>query len=205
MDRHWDGTAAKPPRGKVERTFGSRLRDFVWPRSGWVRSSKYLAYKLGRASGTSRYVAAGFAAGVAVAFTPFLGAHLAMALLLAMALRGSLVAAFVGTFLGNPWTYPFIWVASYEIGTAVLPGTHTAHPEYVRTLVNFVTAILTLDGHRFAERVWPTFFPMLVGGTVMAVVGGLLAFWLAKLAIENWQAGRRARIARAKPERTSAE
>ena len=205
MDRHWDGIAVKPARVKAERSLGSRLRDFVWPRSGWVRTSKYLAYKLGRASGTPRYVAIGFASGVSVAFTPFLGAHLAMALLLAMVLRGSMVAAFVGTFLGNPWTYPFIWVASYEIGTAVLPGTHTAHPEYVRTLVNFVTSILTLDGHRFAERVWPTFFPMLVGGMVMAVVGGVSAFWLAKLAIEKWQAERRARIAGGKPRQPPAE
>lgn len=202
MDRQWNGVATKPERAaRPERSLAGRLRDLVWPRSGWVRSSKYFAYKLGRASGTSSYVAAGFAAGVAMAFTPFLGAHLALALLLALALRGSLVAAFVGTFVGNPWTYPFIWVASYEIGAVVLPGAQSAHPEYVRTLVNFVTAIITLDSHRFAERVWPTFFPMLVGGLVLAALGGLAAFWLAKFAIEKWQAGRRARITGGRPGR----
>ncbi len=200
MDRHWDGVSTKPERtAKPERSLGARLRDLVWPRSGWVRSSKYFAYKLGRASGTSSYVAAGFAAGVALSFTPFIGAHLALALLLTLALRGSLLAAFIGTFVGNPWTYPFIWVASYEIGAALLPGAQSTHPEYVRTLVNFVTSIITLDSHRFAERVWPTFFPMLVGGLLMAVLGGIASFWLAKFAIEKWQALRRARIAGGKP------
>ena len=206
MDRQWDGVVLEPERAsKPERSLGARLLDLVWPRAGWVRTSKYFAYKLGRASGTSRYVAAGFAAGVALSFTPFLGAHLALALLLALALRGSLVAAFVGTFVGNPWTYPFIWVASYQIGAVVLPGEQSAHPEYLRTLVNFVTAITTLDGQRFAERVWPTFFPMLVGGLVMALLGGVVLFWLAKFAIEKWQAGRRARIASGKQRSSSAE
>lgn len=205
MVQRWDDIGLRPERRRAVRPLGARLREYVWPRSGWIRSSKYLAYKLARASGTPAYVATGFGAGVAMAFTPFLGAHLALALLIALALRGSMVAAFVGTFVGNPWTYPFIWIASYEIGALVLPGTHPAHPEFVRTLANLVAAVLTFDLHRFAERVWPTFFPMMVGGMVLAVVGGPAAFWLSKWAIEKWQAHRRARIAHRKERPTPAE
>ena len=35
---------------------------------------------------------------------------------LAWILRGSMAAAIIGTLFGNPWTFPFIWYLSYEVG-----------------------------------------------------------------------------------------
>ena len=66
--------------------------------------------------GSSHEIAIGLACGISISFTPFLGLHALLALTLAWALRASMAAALIGTLFGNPWTFPFIWYFSYEIG-----------------------------------------------------------------------------------------
>ena len=61
-----------------------QILELVWPRTGWRRASAYLGHRLGRLPGTPYRVAAGFACGAAISFTPFLGFHLAGAALLAL-------------------------------------------------------------------------------------------------------------------------
>ena len=66
------------------------------------------------------FIALGFAAGVFVSCTPFLGFHLIMASLVAWIVGGSIVAAVLGTFIGNPITYPIFWFITYEVGSLML-------------------------------------------------------------------------------------
>jgi hypothetical protein len=62
------------------------------------------------------------ACGAAISFTPFVGLHVVLGALLALIVRGNLLAVVAGTLVGNPWTFPFIWVASYEVGQYLLGG-----------------------------------------------------------------------------------
>jgi hypothetical protein len=68
-----------------------RLKELVWPQQGWRRSTLYIAHRLGRLPGTPYRVAAGFACGAAVSFTPFVGFHFLLAALLSLILRGNIL------------------------------------------------------------------------------------------------------------------
>ena len=89
---------------------------------GWRRLGIYLARRLTRLPGTPHSIAAGFACGTAISFTPFLGLHTVLSVLLAFLVRGNYLAAVVGTLVGNPWTFPFLCVASIKLGHVLLGG-----------------------------------------------------------------------------------
>ena len=93
---------------------------------GILRLVTYYKYRIARLPGTPYYIAAGFATGVAVSFTPFVGIHTVIALLIAWLLRGSLIAVFLGIVVaGNPWILPFIWLSTYKLGQWMLGNTET--------------------------------------------------------------------------------
>ncbi len=89
---------------------------------GWRRMGVYLVKRLTRLPGTPHSIAAGFACGTAISFTPFMGLHTVLSVLLSFLVRGNYLAAMAGTLVGNPWTFPFIWVASAKLGHALLGG-----------------------------------------------------------------------------------
>ena len=64
-----------------------------------------------RLKASPHQIALGGAAGVFAAFTPFLGAQMALAAVLAAVCRASVPAALLGTFVGNPLSWPAIWAA----------------------------------------------------------------------------------------------
>ena len=82
----------------------------VWPEMGWRRSSRYLMVRIGRLPGSGQAIAGGFAWGAAMSFTPFIGLHILLSAIGAWVSRCSIVAAVLGTIVGNPWTFPFIWI-----------------------------------------------------------------------------------------------
>ncbi|MEX0299493.1 MAG: DUF2062 domain-containing protein, partial [Kordiimonas sp.] len=67
-----------------------RIAGWLWPRSGFKRAATYIWHRVARLPGSAHSIAAGFASGVAVSFTPFLGLHFLMAFMLAWAVRGNL-------------------------------------------------------------------------------------------------------------------
>jgi len=97
---------------------GQRIRNFVWPRAGWWRASKYVVYRVRRLPGAPARIALGFACGAFVSFTPLFGLHYLLAIALAWALRGSVIASFLGANLG--WFYPFVLVWTYELGSWII-------------------------------------------------------------------------------------
>ncbi|MFH1803464.1 MAG: DUF2062 domain-containing protein [Pseudomonadota bacterium] len=105
---------------RIKPTSLQRLRNVLWPRGGWRRSSRYFAHRVARLPGSPYSIAAGFAVGAAVSFTPFIGFHFILSILLSFLLRGNMVAALLGTVVGNPWTFPFIWLWLYHSGLWIL-------------------------------------------------------------------------------------
>lgn len=101
----------------------SRLQEleaYFKPKKSRRRVWSYLWHRLGRLKGGSYNIAAGLACGVAVSFTPLIGAHILLALLFCWLLRGNLFAALVGTLVGNPVTFPFIWGLDYYAGSLLM-------------------------------------------------------------------------------------
>lgn len=98
------------------------MLSWVWPRGGMVRASRYLLRRMQRIPGTPHRLAIGFACGAALSMTPFIGLHGVGAIVLSWALGGSWVTALIGTAIGNPWTFPLIWIVIYQTGALLVPG-----------------------------------------------------------------------------------
>lgn len=139
------------------------LRSWVWPASGWRRAGLYVAHRVRRLSGTPHSIAAGFASGVAVSFTPFVGFHILLACLICLPLRGNYLAAAVGTAAGNPWTFPFIWLWIYGLGRWLLGDDPTGGLREPTIAVIFDRPVTVL-------------WPMVVGSLPTAVVAWVLAY-----------------------------
>jgi uncharacterized protein (DUF2062 family) len=159
-----------------------RLRGWLWPRIGWRRAGRYLLMRLHRMPGTPHSIAAGFAAGAAIAVTPFLGAHLILAFALAYLTGGNLLAAAAGSMLGNPWTYPLIFAATYELGCLILgqPPHGLSH-------------LATLDGRTLLAKIQLLLWPMLVGCIPIAALVWIGSYLPLVRAIAVVQERRRAR------------
>jgi len=174
---------------RKELPFWARLQSWLWPAMGWRRLGIYLLMRLTRLSGTAHTIALGFACGAAISFTPLVGLHIALAALLAWLLRGHILAAVVGTVVGNPWTFPFIWLATYKVGQIIL-GSGEAAPWPAVTMFKHVMVDLS-------ALVWPTLtgdvswaalkevlidlraliLPMAIGSIPLALLAGLISYF----------------------------
>ncbi len=161
-----------------------RLREFLWPRRGLRRTSTYIAHRLRRLPGTPYRIAAGFACGAAVSFTPFIGLHFVLAMLTALAMRGNIIASAIGTVIGNPWTFPFIWTWLYFSGRWVL-GAGSGGSIPVDLTLTYIF-----------DHPWGVLWPMTVSGVPTAIVVWLAFFWPARKMVAEYQKARRWRIRR---------
>lgn len=97
------------------------------------RLLKYYRHRVGRLPGTPYQIAAGFANGMAISMTPFVGLHVVLGMVLCLITRASPFAMVIGSVIGgNPWTFPFIWVGSYKLGQWFL--SHKATTEGVENM-----------------------------------------------------------------------
>ena len=159
----------------------------------------------GRGRRAAGFVAAGFACGAAVSFTPFVGLHILLGMLLAWLLRGHMIAAIAGTVVGNPWTFPFIWLATYKVGQIML-GSAEAAPWPAVTMFKHVVTDLgsliwpTLTG----ENTWQALklvlidlraliWPMFIGSIPLAVLAGFATYLPLAKAIDAFQKAREGR------------
>ncbi len=118
-------------------------------------------------------MAAGFAFGAAVSFTPFVGLHFIISAILAWLLRANIIASAIGTAVGNPWTFPFIWYWIHTLGQW-LGASHEDYnlvdSDYSGFFGSLMDATLSLDLNYLFETAWPVFWTMLVGGVPTAIV-----------------------------------
>lgn len=154
---------------------GRRILAFLWPRMPFRRILSYYKRRVARLPGTPHSIAAGFAAGAAVSFTPFMGLHFLLGALLAWALRGNLIASAVGTAVGNPWTFPLIWLTIYEVGTVVMPDAGTEVP--------WDTVSLTY----LTDHISDVLVPMMVGGVIVSSIVFPLVYFPILRMIETFR------------------
>jgi uncharacterized protein (DUF2062 family) len=172
------------------------LKRFVWPRTGWRRASEYLLHRVQRLPGTPYSVAAGLACGAAMSMTPFIGAHFFLAAVLAWLIRANVIASTFGTIIGNPWTFPLIWIGSFRLGQWMLgedssiPGNEGGFSGMFSALIR---SMIEADGHLFATQVWPVWLPMILGSIPLAIVTGLIVYATFYRPIELYQMRRLAK------------
>ncbi|MEM7221417.1 MAG: DUF2062 domain-containing protein [Pseudomonadota bacterium] len=143
----------------------------------------YIGHRLGRLPGTPYRIAAGFACGAAISFTPLIGLHFVGAALLSLLMRANVVASAIGTAVGNPWTFPFIWAWIYALGNWILGRDSSALPYNLSLTFIF-------------DHFWDILWPMLIGGIPTAIVAWFIFFYPAQYMVAEYQGARRRRIRR---------
>ena len=169
--------------------FHKKLHHFMWPRRGWARAIRYYSKRLLRLSGTPHSIAIGFAAGVALSMTPFIGFHYLLCFVVAFLIRGNVLAAVLGTTIGNPLTFPFIWLATYETGSLILSWFGRDHAPLG---LDQIAHGLLNDSLR---NIWPIVEPMLVGSIPVAMLTGGISYIGVYYAADAFQSARRQRFA----------
>jgi len=162
-----------------------KSRDILWPKMGWERLASYYQHRVGRLQGTPYMIAAGFASGAAVSFTPLMGFHFIIAIILAFAIRGSLLAAMFGTAVGNPWTFPLIWLLIYKLGHFMI-GENPA----------IVGSSAGLSLHQIRDAPTEFFLPALIGSLPCAIAVWFIVFFPMRRLVNEYQTRRRLRLAR---------
>jgi len=156
----------------------------------------YIWHRVGRLHGTPHSIAGGFAAGAAISFTPFVGSHFVLAALIAWATRSNIVAGLLGTAVGNPWTFPFIWLWIYELGHRMGVGRDlVVEPDFVSIFTDLPSVVakvlisFDLDSAYF-DNVWSVLWPMMVGSIPTFVLVWLAFYLFLKPLVATYQAKR---------------
>ena len=172
-----------------------RLSGFLWPAMGWRRTGNYLKHRLGRLPGSPHQIAAGFACGAAVSFSPFVGLHFIIGGIWAWLLKSNIISSAIGTAIGNPWTFPFIWAWIYHCGIWMGAGAGNKldsikELDLGTLFAKIFGAILSGDIRLLVDTAGPIFWPMLIGSLPNMIVVWLIFYCLLKAIAESYQKGR---------------
>ena len=137
------------------------------------RASLFYFLKLVRVKDSQDKLAIGFACGSMVSFTPFIGFHFFLAIIFAYILRGNIVASLIGTFIGNPFTFPFIWIFLYKIGNM-----------FFKNDQNFS---LELTFQNLFDQSYDIIIPMLVGSLIVSIPIWLISYYTVKFLILSFK------------------
>jgi len=185
----------------------NQMRAFIWPERGFRRLFSYLFQRIIRLPGSPASIASGFAAGVAASFTPFLGLHFILAAALAMLFRGNVLASAIGTFFGNPWTFILIWLADYEVGLGIIRSLNYGADlrvlsieelvEIMGNALKFMSFSVVISWAEMSRDLEQVFMPLLIGGTVLGAVAGLISFLITLWVVKGWRLHRARRLEKA--------
>ena len=172
-----------------------RLISFFWPTMGWRRTSHYLKHRIGRIPGSPYEIAAGFACGAAISFSPLVGLHFILGAIWAWLIRANIISSAIGTALGNPWTFPFIWIWIYQCGlwlgasygNTPMDGTQL---DFEALFGGIMEAMLSGDLDFLMETAAPLFWPMLVGSVPSIVFIWVAVYFPLKAMVERYQKAR---------------
>ena len=172
-----------------------RLSRLLWPAMGWRRTGYYLKHRIGRLPGSPYQIAAGFACGAAISFSPFVGLHFIIGGIWAWLFKSNIISSAIGTVIGNPWTFPFIWTWIYHCGVWMGAGSGSKSDSIkeldLGTLfANIFGAMLAGDIKLLVDTAGPVFWPMLIGSLPTMCVIWLVFYFLLKAMVESYQKGR---------------
>lgn len=170
----------------------SQLRGVIWPERGFRRLFAYLMQRVIRTPGSTSTIAVSLSFGVAISFTPFIGFHLILAAVLTSLVRGNVLVSAIGTFIGNPWTFPLIWYADYELGAFILG------------LLGFDISQQSLSLSQFSSHPTDLLLPLALGGFVLGAISWFTTYGAAYWAIDTWRQHRAKRLMEAKLRRAQA-
>ncbi|MBS0184765.1 MAG: DUF2062 domain-containing protein [Proteobacteria bacterium] len=152
---------------------------------GFKRLFRYLFLRLLRLKASPYAIALGLAIGVAISFTPLLGAHIILAVSLSWTLRANKVSALLGTLIGTPWTLPFMLFLSYKTGILCTHFFHKLFPT-----IPLPTSLVDVPIFNFKDvYTHPTtfFMPTLLGSLPLGICVGFFAYITIFMLIKSYR------------------
>ena len=137
------------------------------------RASLFYFLKLVRVKDSQDKLAIGFACGSMVSFSPFIGFHFLLAVIFAYIFRGNIVASLIGTFIGNPFTFPFIWIFIYKVGNIFFK--------------NDQKFSLELTFQSLFDQGYDILIPMLIGSLIVSIPIWLISYYTVKFLIFSFK------------------
>jgi len=168
-----------------------QAKNILLPRSGIGRVMRYIKLRLQRLPGTPHVIALGLSCGVFVSFTPLIGFHFLIGGLIAYLIGGSIIASAIGTFVGNPWTFPLIWLSTFRLGYIMMGREHDA--SVVQGTLQPDQLIMSTEPGVW-ERIIDVLLPMLVGSLPIGIAAGIVCYLIMRPLIATYQKRRWARI-----------
>ena len=165
-----------------------KWQQFIWPREGWTRALKYTWQRTIRLNGSAHSIALGLAAGAFVSASPFIGMHLLIAAVIAWIFGGNIIASAVGTWAGNPISFPFIWLTTFNLGHLILGTEDTAGDLPELSFGLFIDAPFS--------TLLPMILPMAIGGIVLGMVMAVATYYPSLWAVCFYQKRRRDKLER---------
>lgn len=184
-----------------------RVREALAPRKGFWRGFGYIGKRMRRVPDTPHRIALGFACGAFVSFSPFFTLHFVLAAIVAWMLRGNILSSLFGTAVGNPFTFPFIAVASIYTGRTIL-GTEGGALKFDQMMEAFGHAFgtiwdaaISIFGYPvpsyagLSDFFYQVFLPYLVGGILPGAVCAAICYYLILPIVTRYQRRRRIKLA----------
>jgi uncharacterized protein (DUF2062 family) len=176
---------------KKKKPVSKVILNFIWPSIGWKRLLRFWMIRISRLPGSVYSISAGFACGAAISFTPFVGLHFILGALLAWCIRSNIVASAIGTAIGNPWTFPFIWTWTHNLGLWMgfdaerIVSNNDSISEFF--FDKTYEAILNFDFILIGETIWPIIGPMLLGCLPTVIFVWFLFYFLIRALITYYR------------------
>lgn len=159
------------------------------------RPFRYAYLKTLRLKDSPHSIAAGFAAGASVSMLPLPGLHFFLGFVLAFITRGGLLASAIGTAVGNPWTFPLIWIGTYKLGVAMLGIDAAARPKISEAMGEAAQSIKSLQFAEMFDSLSPILLPMFVGAVPVALLSWIAFYTLILWALRERKTRRSRRAA----------
>jgi uncharacterized protein (DUF2062 family) len=181
---------------REKETAMERIRAWAWPRRSWKRSAAYVWHRVTRLAGSPHAIAIGFSVGILASFTPYMGFHFVVAALLAVLVGGNLLASAFGTFIGNPLTFPVIWLSTYNFGSLLL-GRKAAESIDISLPKGFWLSIFNnpqIASQQFWDVIGPFVVPMTVGGLPLGILAATIGYFPIRSTVRSFQDRRREKL-----------
>jgi len=134
-----------------------------------IRKNRFWKWLI-QIEGDPKDIASGFAVGVFVGMTPFLGVHIVLSLVLAMLFQANKIAACIGVQITNILTAPFFYSLTYWIGSEIMGND------------SFFNRSIDFSWDTIGQVIYTSpsiFVSLIVGGIILGLPLSILAYLVA--------------------------
>ena len=162
-----------------------------WPRIK-TNVKKYYS-RFVKIRGNPREIALGFALGIFVGMTPFMGFHTAIAVFFAALFKWNKISAALSVWITNPFSAPIIYSITYYIGAKVFFFRNNYELPPNIDISTFSRILL-----KAPEIIWT----MTVGGIILGIPLAIFSYYFAFSAITKYRESIKEKLALRKVKKT---